>query len=409
MAVIRPFKAVRPPRDKAHLLVSRPFYTYKKNVLKAKLESNPFTFMHIINPEFDKKHKSEPNSRERFMAVKEKYQNFLDKKYLVEEDTPTIYLYRQSKNEMSFTGIIAAASVDDYLNDVIKKHEDTLTSRVKVFSDYLDVVKFNAEPVLLSYPKNEKVVSIYNQILSERPEYEFTTADEVKHELWLVQHPKVIGELQNIYAQIDHLYIADGHHRSSSSALHAERLRNEGASREKTDDFLAYIIDDSQLKIWEFNRLVKDFGGMDSEIFLEDLKADFEVDEIKKAETPKHKYQFTLYLDKKWFMLTLKEKNRKFKSIQASIDAQVLTDFVLEPLLQISDLKTDERIAFLSGEEGIKGIKKSVDGGKFKAGFILFPVSFDEIKSISDAGATMPPKSTWIEPKLRSGMTILKV
>lgn len=409
MAIIRPFKATRPVRDKAHMVVTRPFYTYKKNVLKAKLESNPYSFLHIINPEFDKKHKSEPNSKERFKAVKEKYEHFCKENYLIEEKQEALYLYRQSKKDYDFTGIITAASVDDYLNNVIKKHEETLTSRVEVFSSYLNIVEFNAEPVLLSYPKNEEISLFYNRYMENRSEYEFTTADQVKHEVWLIDSKADIDFLTKKFRTISSLYIADGHHRCSSSAHHAQFLRSQGKSKEETDDLLAYIIDDEQLKIWEFNRLVKDLGKHDIPSFLKALEKTYDIKELSSAEKPKQKFNFTLYLNKKWYSLKLKENCKKFKNAASKIDAQVLTDTILSPLLNIRDLKTDERINFISGEEGLAGIKKSVDKGTYQVGFCLYPVSFEEIKIISDLGLSMPPKSTWIEPKLRSGLTILKV
>lgn len=409
MAKIKPFNAVRPVRDKAHLVVTRPFYTYKKNVLKAKLETNPYSFMHIINPEFDKKHRFENNTLERFTAVKEKYDAFLEQEYLKKDEQPAFYLYKQSKEEgLSFTGLIAAASVDEYLNDTIKKHEDTLTNRVEMFTNYLDVVKFNAEPVLLCYPKCDDIVESYQAIMEQRPEFEFTTTDCIKHELWLVKDQDKINDLQHLFGKVEHLYIADGHHRSSSSALHAQRLREQGAHHESTDGFMAYIIDDSQLKIWEFNRLVKNLGKHTFASFLSSLEDDFKVQQLKKGKAPEQKYDFTLYMDRKWYLLRLRDPIQE-ESIKSTIDAQVLTDKILEPFIGISDLKTDNRIEFMSGDLGVNGIKKAVDKGHFEAGFILYPVVFDEIRRISDAGLTMPPKSTWIEPKMRSGMTILKV
>jgi uncharacterized protein (DUF1015 family) len=230
MAEIAPFKALRPIRDKVHLVATRPYYSYKKNVLKAKLEDNPFTFLHIINPEFGNDVKTKPNSTERFLQVKKRYDEFVEKGILIQEETARIYIYRQTKNGHAFTGIIAGASVEEYKADKIKKHEATLTSREAMFTNYLDVVGFNAEPVLLSYKGNEQLEQLLFQFTEVRPEYEFTTTDCIKHELWVLSENNSLI-LKNAFESIEATYIADGHHRSASSVRLFDELEKRKIGR----------------------------------------------------------------------------------------------------------------------------------------------------------------------------------
>ena len=261
MAKISPFKAIRPVRDKVHLVATRPFYSYKKNVLKAKLEDNPFTFLRIINPEFNKEFKTKPNSDERFELVKNKYHEFLDARILIQDDSPRLYIYRQTKNDHPFIGVIGGASIDEYQKDIIKKHEATLTSREAMFTRYLDIVGYNAEPVLLSYDGDDHIEDLLKQLTSVRPEYEFTTTDKITHELWVLSENDTLI-LKNAFEEIEATYIADGHHRSASSnRLFLERLNSGEPVNGNISSFLAFFVDEKRLKILEFNRLVKSLNG----------------------------------------------------------------------------------------------------------------------------------------------------
>ncbi|MFM7387907.1 MAG: DUF1015 family protein, partial [Bacteroidota bacterium] len=219
MAILHPFRAIRPVRDKVHLVATRPYYSYKSNVLKAKIEDNPFTLLHIINPEFNKALKSKANSPERFALVKKGYDSFQEKGILIQDAEPHLYLYRQTTSDRSYTGIIGGADAEDYLNDIIKKHEATLTAREAIFTEYLEVVGLNAEPVLMSYQSTERINALIAAVLVDRPEYEFTTTDLNKHELWIIDQAKT-EELIQCFLQIPATYIADGHHRSASSVAY---------------------------------------------------------------------------------------------------------------------------------------------------------------------------------------------
>jgi len=408
MITIKPFKAMRPTRDKANLVGSRPFYTYKKAHLKAKLESNPYSFLHVINPEFDKKDKTEPNTRERFESVRNKYDEFIDNGYFTKDDKLHYYLYRQTTEYHTYTGLIAAISVEDYISGKIKVHEHTLSEREEVFTKYLDVCQFNAEPVLLMHEKNDVLANLYEKYFPTRSEYEFTTTDRVKHDLWLINEEdnKLI---EDVFSKLDKVYIADGHHRSASSVVYAQQQRELGNPSEASQFFLSFLIAENELQIYEFNRLVTHLNKLSKEEFLQKLEFNFHITELKKRTSPKKLHEFTMYLDKNWYKLELKEEFIHYPTPADEIDAQILSKLILGPILNIHDLKRDNSVFFAEGTLGTKHLQKTVDRQKAKVAFALFPVPSRQLKKIADANNIMPPKSTWIEPKLRSGLTIYEL
>lgn len=408
MAKIQPFRAIRPTRDKVHLVAARPFYSYKKNVLEAKLEDNPFTFLHIINPEFGSESTTKANSVERFELVSERYQEFIDKGILIQEDIPTFYVYRQSKPGHVFTGLICGASVEEYLNDSIKKHEATLTSREQMFTDYLNVVGYNAEPVLLAHKSSKEISNLLSSFISVRPEYEFTTTDLVTHELWKLSQSEM-KSIQEAFEKLSELYIADGHHRSASSVRLHQQRKELNSNYENENSFLAYIIDEAQLDILEFNRLVKTMNGLSPERFLELISQHFIIEEIESCAKPSANHQFTLCLDHKWYQLTCKPGIIDDRHPVNCLDAEILTQYVLSPILGIHDLKSDENVSFMSGAEPIEKLEGKVRSDQYKMAFILYPATMDQVKRVADHQMIMPPKSTWVEPKLRSGLTIYNI
>lgn len=403
LAKLKPFKAIRPTRDKAYLVPTRPYYTYKSNILKAKLSSNPFTFLHVINPEFNEKKKTKTNSDQRFELVRNKFEEFIEKGIFIQDEMPAYYLYRQTQDDHVYRGIIAGASVEEYNNDKIKKHEATLTEREETFTKYLEIVSFNAEPVLLFHKKSLELTAFFEGIMTERPEYEFSTTQGIKHELWVVNQPAAIDKIDEFYENIDTLYIADGHHRSASSA----RYHNEGLDKNNSGAyFLSFLMTEDDLNIFEYNRLVKDLNGLSSKEFISLLKDDFDIAQSEEPIKPDHAGVFSMYLKEKWYRLQIKNTELLSGDPVQTLDAYLLNKLILEPILKIGDLKTDKRIDFVEGTKGFKGIKKQIDSGKFKIGFMLYPIKPDQIRAVAEAGLTMPPKSTWIEPKLRSGLTI---
>ena len=410
MSKISPFRAIRPSRDKVHLVATRPYYSYKKNVLDAKLEDNPYTFLHIINPEFglNPDAKTDPNSDERFELVLERYDEFLNEGILIHEDVPSLYVYRQTKDGNEFTGIIGGASIAEYENDKIKKHEATLTSRERVFTNYLNIVGYNAEPVLLSYHGNDHIDLLLEEVLNQRPEYEFSTTDRIKHELWKLNPLETIAFVK-AFEEVADLYIADGHHRSASSAG-LKKMRESNAHNFSNEDFfLACMMDERKLKILEFNRLVRSLNSLSKQQFIQKLEEHFDVTSEKEVFKPLKEHSFGLYIQGEWFSLASKESAIQHEHPVKSLDPQILTDFILSPILGIEDLKTDPNISFMSGAESIDKLIQKVDSGVYAAAFLLFPVTMEQVKRVADHQLIMPPKSTWVEPKLRSGLTIYNI
>jgi uncharacterized protein (DUF1015 family) len=404
MITVEPFRAVRPSRDKAHLVASRSYVSYNARQLRNKLTENPFSFLHIIHPDMTATRLHKMNDLEaRFKLVRSKYESFLQDEILEREENPAFYIYRQIKNGHPFTGIIGAVSVEDYLNGKIKKHEHTLARREETFVKYLNITSINAEPVLLMSQNSKIIEDIFEKYLELRPEYDFTTTNKVRHQLWVISDQKDQRMVQEAYAAMDALYIADGHHRSSSSArLYLQRKQIPGSNLKAASYCLAYILDESNVRIYEFNRIVKDLNGLSKEDFLTALRHHFYVNEAPAGYKPLGKGEFSMYLEKTWYALNLKHASRK-------LDAQILSDLVLGPVLGITDLRKDNRINFMEGPKGMDGLRSAVDKNKGGVGFGLFPVNVTELKEIADAGESMPPKSTWVEPKLRSGLVVYEL
>lgn len=410
MADIKPFKAFRPTRDKVHLVASRSYITYKKEDLIRKLDENPFTFLHILNPEYKQTKRTEGNSVEKFRKVGDKFQDFVNEQILMQDLKESFYVYRQIKEGHPYLGIIACASVEDYYSNVIKKHEATITVREEMFKTYLETVQINAEPVCFTYPNHEKIDELTQAKILERPEYDFTTTNRDRHTFWKIDDESLVQRLITYFNEVESIYIADGHHRSASSALLGKSLKESNPNHtgdEAYNYFMGYFIPENDLKIFEFNRLVTTIGEYNLASFLEAIKKDFELAFVEgDFFRPQKVHEIGMYIEGKWFCLIPKEGHFKEHDPVKNLDVSILTNHLLGPILGITDLKTDKRVYFKGGLAGIEALKKDVDTGKAKVAFAHFPVSMQQLKTISDANQTMPPKSTWIEPKLRSGLTV---
>jgi uncharacterized protein (DUF1015 family) len=401
MPSLRPFNAVRPTRDKVHLVASRSYVSYTALQLRSKLTENPYSFLHIIHPDMTATnlHKT-IDLRERFKQVRGKYDEFLSEGILKRDETPSLYIYRQIKAGHAFTGIIGAVSVDDYLSGKIKIHEKTIAKREETFVQYLDITKINAEPVLLMARDSKTIDDIIAQKTLERPEYDFTTTNKVHHQFWVLDDAGAIEAITQAYAQQDAFYIADGHHRSSSSTLLFEKHKQSITSENDPMRYcLAYILSEENVRIYEFNRIVKDLNGLSGKDVLDRLRESFNLEVASGPFHPHRKGEMGMYLDNNWYKLTLKESSDM-------LDVQLLTDLVLEPVFGISDLRKDKRIAFMEGPKGLDTLSQAIDKQGTGAAFTLFAPTVGDIKRIADAGQTMPPKSTWVEPKLRSGLVV---
>lgn len=409
MATIRPFRAVRPTRDKANLVASRSYLSYSDETLKEKLDNNPFTFLHIINPDY--KDKTKKYGTEKFNLVKQKFTDFNSEGTLFQDEKKSVYIYSQKKKNKTFTGIITAAAVDDYLNGNIKVHEQTITKREKIFKDYLQITGFNADPVLLSYSDNENINLIVSNKMLERSEYEFTTTNKVSHKLWKINDKQIINKIISEFKNIKDIYIADGHHRSASSSLLCKNLRKENPNYNPEDNFnffMSFLIPESQLNIINFNRLVKHTNGFtEQEIISEIEKSYFIKNKGENIYSPILKDEISMYLEGKWYSLI--SHSKKYNSTFESLDPSILSENILSPILGITDEKTDKNITFLDGTIPLSDIKAKIDSGEYKVAFILKPIDIDSLKNVANNNEIMPPKSTYVEPKLRSGLTIYKL
>ena len=410
MAVIKPFKGIRPSPDKVHLVASRPLDTYKPEILKSKLKENPYTFLHVIKPDFGEKEKSKPNSPELLKKIKSKFISFIQQGILIEDKQEAFYIYRQEKNGQTNTGIIGCASIDDYFKGVIKIHEQTLTHKEETLKNYLEICDFNAEPVCLTYPPDKKIDELIKELTKAHPLYDFTTTNKRRHKLWQIDNPSLIKTIAEQFEKIPAVYIADGHHRSASSALLGRAKRQklkEYSGQEPFNFFMAIYFSEDQVGIYDFNRVVSSLNDLSKEEFLQKISQQFKVEE-KGGEIykPKALHNISMYMDGTWYSLTALEGTFNENDPTGVLDTAILSDNLLAPVLGITDLKTDKRIGFVSGILGMEEIKAQVDNGKMKVGFGLYPVTMDQIKAVADSGKSMPPKSTWVEPKLRNGLTI---
>ncbi len=405
MAKIIPFKAVRPSRDKVSLVTSRSYDEYSAAELASQLDFNPFSFLHILNPAYVNQQKI--GLEKRFKLVAQKYRDFKSEEVLIQEEKPVFYLYEiQSKNRI-FTGIIAGTSIEDYQENVIKKHEDTLQYRVELFKDYLHQTGFNTEPVLITYPDNPEIDNWISEQKKALSLYDFSTTKKEKHTLWRIDDVKNIEWLQKQFEIIGDLYIADGHHRSASAELLYEEDKSTG--NDHLNYFMSFLIAESNVKIYEYNRIIKDLNGHSKEDFLNELGKTFWIkNKEQELWKPTKKFQFGMYLDNEFYSLALKDENN-FKSVLESLDAQILYEKVLLPVLGISDLRNDERIDYIPGNQSITTIKEVIDEGDFELAFMLFPAEISEITALADNNLIMPPKSTYIEPKFRSGLVVYEI
>ena len=406
MAKIIPFKAVRPVADKVALVTCRTYDDYSSAELASWLDYNPYSFLHVIHPAYANAQKITLDKR--FKGVAHKYQDFKQEKILFSEEDPVFYLYEIQSKGQNFTGIIAGTSVEDYQNNVIKKHEDTLQYRVELFKDYLHQTHFNTEPVLITYPDSVEINTFISLRKNSEAIYEFSTTTKEKHTLWKIDTQSEIDFLQEHFEKIPNLYIADGHHRSASAELLYEQDKHLG--NKNLNYFMSFLIAESNVKIYEFNRLIRDLNGLTKDEFLKKLSEHFKIeDKDQELWKPQNKYEFGMYLDGSFYALFYKQESHNQISILDRLDAQILYDKVLSPLLGIEDLRNDERIDYIPGKQSIAVIKELIDDGEFEVGFMLYPSDIKEIKALADNNLIMPPKSTYIEPKFRSGLVFYEL
>ncbi len=405
MAKIIPFQGLRPTKDKVSLVSCRSFEDYSTVELAYLLDFNPFSFLHVLNPAYVNPQKVTTDKR--YKMVSAKLNDFKKEGILLKEDKPIFYVYQIKTKSSQFTGIIAGCSLEDYQDDIIKKHEDTLEYRVELFKEYLDYGKFNTEPVLMMYPDKESINQWLDRQKENLPIYDFSTVTRERHTIWKVEKQNEIDWLCHEFKQVNQMYIADGHHRFASADL----LQKQDPENNKglKNSVMTYLIAESNIKIYEFNRIIHDLNNHTKEEFLAFLEEKFFV--INKEQQlwkPTKKMEFGMYLDGDFYSLRLKEP-KESQDILHQLDAQILYDEVLHPILGLDDLRNDARIDYLPGNESIVAIKELVDQGEYEVGFMLYPTNVEEIKKVADNNLIMPPKSTYIEPKFMNGLFIYEI
>jgi len=412
LALVKPFKAVRPTRDKVALVTTRSYDIYTKKELKTILNINPFSFLHILRPGF--KFNKHVTGEKRFKMVYNRFIEFKENSIFTSDKEAAFYLHQKTYDHQIFWGIIGLSSLADYKNDIIKKHEKTIKNREELFGNYLNITGFNAEPVLITYPDNDPITSIYQKYKVRRSEYEFTTNKNRTHQLWLIENKDDILTIEEEFKKMDSVYIADGHHRTASSLFLADKLnkdQNTSLSDNKAHNFfMSYLIPESNLNISSFNRFVSSLNNLSKEEFLMQLDMLFRIENLGvKFYKPTKKHHFSMYLDGEFYKLYLRKTNYKISNSLEDLDSQILFKTVLDPILGINDLTNDDRITYKPEILNPTQIKDEVDAGKYAVGFGLFPISIGQLKLVADNNLTMPPKSTFIEPKLRTGLTIFEL
>lgn len=402
MIRLRPFRAWRPVPDKAHLVASRSYVSYSEEKMREKLAGNPYSFLHVIHPDHGRD--AHLGREQRFANVRRKWNEFVGEGWYTHDVRPSLYLYEQSRKGLLSRGIIGAVGVGDYRAGKVKVHEQTLQQREELFKEYLDITGINAEPVLLAAPGGSGLDATLESVWTSAPVYDFSTTDMVRHRVWTVSDEALISKVQERFASMDAVYIADGHHRMASSARLAE---SKGVFGEHPKAWcLAFIVPQEHLHIRNFDRAVTSLGGMDTEEFLEALGKVGPLEAMAQAPTdpPAHGVVYVC-TRKGWFALRLPAAAASAHPAER-LDASVLSDAVLDPVLGIHDLRTDPHVKFVPGTYGVAELERMVKHGEAAAAFHLRPVSFAELKEVADLHGTMPPKSTYIEPKLRSGLIV---
>lgn len=414
MARIKPFRGIRPPQQYVEEVESRPYDVLDSEEARNEAGNNEKSLYHIIKPEID----FEPGTSEYdprvYAKAAENFKKFQDKGWLVQDDKEQYYIYAQTMNGKTQYGLVVCAYVDDYLNGVIKKHELTRRDKEEDRMKHVRVNNANIEPVFFAYPDNDALDSLIMRYAATKPEYDFIApVDGFRHQFWIISNDDDIAVVTNEFAKMPSLYIADGHHRSAAAALvGAEKARQDPnhTGNEEYNYFMAVCFQVSQLTILDYNRVVKDLNGLTTDEFLKALAKDFDVEE-KGSETykPVCLHNFSLYLDGKWFSLTAKPGTYDDTDPIGVLDVDISSRLILDGILGIKDLRSDKRIDFVGGLRGIGELKRRVDTGEMRMALALYPVTMKQIMDIADSGKIMPPKATWFEPKLRSGLVIHKL
>jgi len=414
MAKVKPFKGIRPKEDIVEKVASLPYDVMNREEAKEMAEGNDKSFLHVIRSEIDLADSVDAHDKVVYETARKNLDKFVEEGTLKQDGKEKYYIYRQLMFGRVQTGLVACTSIDDYENDIIKKHEFTRPEKEQDRINNFDYCDANTAPIFLSYRKNDNLNTLINDwIKFNKPVYNFTSEDDVTHIIWVVDKDEVIENISEIFKDVDYLYIADGHHRTASSYKVGLKRRKENPNytgEEEFNYFMSVIFPDEDLFIMDYNRVVQDLNGHGEEDFFEMIKEKFEVEKCEGDDPfrPLKKHTFGMYLENNWYKLTAKEGTFESDDPVKSLDASILQDNLLRPILGVEDPRTSEKIDFVGGIRGLKELEKRVSNG-MKVAFSMYPVTIEDLMSVADSGNVMPPKSTWFEPKLRSGLFVHKL
>ncbi|WP_454052207.1 DUF1015 domain-containing protein [Clostridium sp. Marseille-Q7071] len=410
MAVVRPFKGIRPQKELVDKVAALPYDVMNTEEAREMVKGNPYSFLHVDKAQIDLEPSINQYDKIVYEKARENLYNMIDEKVYIRDNESCMYIYRQIMDGRVQTGIVGCTSIDDYMKDIIKKHEHTRAEKEQDRINHVDYCNANTGPIFLTYKNVSEIDKIVIEWTKKEPEYNFVSEDGITHIVWVINDKNTVGKLENLFKEVKYLYIADGHHRAAS-AVKVGQLRREQnpqyTREEEFNFFLSVIFPAEDLYVMDYNRVVKDLNDLSTEEFLSKVSEKFDMEAYNCCNQykPEEKGTFGMYLDKKWYKLTAKKETFDEKDPVASLDVSILQNNLLRPLLGIEDPRTSDRIDFIGGIRGLKELEKRVDNG-MKVAFSMYPTSIVELMNIADAGEVMPPKSTWFEPKLRSGIFV---
>jgi uncharacterized protein (DUF1015 family) len=410
MAILKAFKGIRPVKDKAKLIASRPYDVINRQEARKEANGNDISFYHVIKPEIDLPDTTDEHDPLVYQKGREYFKNMIEKGIFSEDKEECLYIYAQTMGPRTQYGIVGCAAVEDYMNNIIKKHELTRPDKEEDRKNHIRLSGYQYEPVFFAYPENKELETIVDGIIKKEADYNFVADDGFGHHFWVVSDKYTISKIIEIFSRIKYTYIADGHHRTAAAALvgHEKKMANPNhKGNEEYNYFLAVHFPANQLAIMDYNRVIKDLNGLSETDLLKKLETGFVIEEKGTNEyRPCKLHNFSMYLGGKWYSLTAKPGTYNDSDPIGCLDVTVLSNLVLAPIFDITDLRNSKRIDFVGGIRGLGELKRRVDSGEMKVAFALYPVSMQQLMDIADTDNIMPPKTTWFEPKLRSGLVV---
>ncbi|NLK21459.1 MAG: DUF1015 domain-containing protein [Epulopiscium sp.] len=410
MAVLRPFEAIRPREDIVHQVAALPYDVMSSEEAKEMVKDNPYSFLHVDKAEIDLEPSIDLYDKKVYEKARDNLNKMIDDGVYIKDNQPCLYIYKLIMDEREQIGIVGCASIDEYQDNIIKKHELTREDKEQDRIKHVDYCNANTGPIFLTYRSKKEINDLINTWMkTHRAVYDFKAEDGIGHIVWVIDDNNMIEQIKTYFKEINYLYIADGHHRTASAVKVGLKRRKEGAytGQEEFNYFLSVLFPDEQLHIMDYNRVVKDLNGLSEEEFFDAIKEKFEIEELENSKPyePVKSHEFGMYINKSWFRLVAKEGTYNHEDPVKRLDVSILQNYLLGPILGIKDPRTDNRIDFIGGIRGLKELENRVENG-MKVAFSMYPTTIEELMDIADANKIMPPKSTWFEPKLRSGIFI---